>query len=162
MFKQTLSSIFRSKIFGIKQLEFSPDLRITNLFFKKDFLLNNTINSAFIDKLYIYKSDSCGNVRLEKENKETILTFFMLIEQKFSGDHPYKREMIKSFIVALLYEIEPIFKTKILEFHYHQKITRKEEIMKGDKIFSFANAKQAYEAATSRDLFGKVVIEIGH
>ena len=31
-----------------------------------------------------------------------------------------------------------------------------------DKIFSFANAKQAYEAATSRDLFGKVVIEIGH
>ena len=115
----------------IQILEFSPDLRITNLFFKKDFLLNNTINSAFIDKLYIYKSDSCGNVRLEKENRETILTFFTLIEQKFTSDHPYKREMIKSFIVALLYEIEPIFKTKILEFHQHQKITRKEEIMKG-------------------------------
>jgi NADPH:quinone reductase-like Zn-dependent oxidoreductase len=30
-----------------------------------------------------------------------------------------------------------------------------------DKIFSFENAKEAYEAATSRDLFGKVVIEIG-
>jgi NADPH:quinone reductase-like Zn-dependent oxidoreductase len=30
-----------------------------------------------------------------------------------------------------------------------------------DKVFSFANAKEAYQAATSRDLFGKVVIEIG-
>lgn len=29
-----------------------------------------------------------------------------------------------------------------------------------DKVFSFANVKEAYEAATSRNLFGKVVIEI--
>jgi len=95
----------------IEILEFSSDIKITNLFFKKEFLLGNMINPPSVDKLYVHQSDSCGKITLDEKNMGAVLTLFSLIAEKSAGNHPYKREMIKNFIDALLYEIEPSYKS---------------------------------------------------
>jgi AraC-like DNA-binding protein len=113
----------------IEILEYSSDLKVTNLFFKKEFLISDLINSPFIEKRYIYKSGTCLRISLTENNSETIHTLFSLIGNKASSDHPYRMESIKSFIDALLYEIESVDQTSMAGAK--ERPSRKQAIMKG-------------------------------
>lgn len=92
--------------------------------FTKTFLLENNINSHFLESFSYFKSASLPVINMNSQDAKSILDIFILIQQKLEREeHPYRVEISRSIFTTLLYEIQCIYErqNKIIKSKQNRK-----------------------------------------
>jgi AraC-like DNA-binding protein len=104
----------------------SEDFQMTAGFFTKEFLIQNIGNTNFLDNFPFFEANATHVSKLSKPQSEIILSQLRNIETKLSSSHPYKNEIARSLITALLFEVLAIYNEQLTPSLYKQ--TRSEQI----------------------------------
>ena len=90
--------------------ERSDDFLCRFIVFSKAFLIENNINSHFLESFSYFKSASIPVIYMDSPDAKVILDIFLLIQQKLEREeHPYRVEISRSIFITLLYEIQSIY-----------------------------------------------------
>lgn len=88
----------------------SEDFLCRFIVFSKAFLIENNINSHFLESFSYFKSASIPIIDMDGPDAKVILDIFLLIQQKLEReDHPYRVEISRNLFITLLYEIQSIY-----------------------------------------------------
>ena len=90
--------------------ERSDDFLCRFIVFSKAFLIENNINSHFLESFSYFKSASIPVIYMDSPDAKVILDIFLLIQHKLEREeHPYRVEISRSIFITLLYEIQSIY-----------------------------------------------------
>jgi AraC-like DNA-binding protein len=94
----------------IQKVKQSPDCKLKYLFFAKDFLLNNMVNSYELESFLFFSANSKPYVQLEKEDIMALIQIFdILISKRNKNGSKYHIEIIRSIFYTFLYESAAIY-----------------------------------------------------
>lgn len=89
----------------------SKDCLLRFIVFSKRFLVANNINQQILDKFQFTYPDALPVIQLKSEEAVDIVRQFEIIWKKFKNeDHPFRREVVGSQLLSLLYEFEAIYR----------------------------------------------------
>jgi AraC family transcriptional activator of pobA len=104
----------------------SDDYQMIAVFFTKEFLIQNVANTNFLDNFPFFEANATHVSKFPKPQSEIILGQLRGIQTKLSSSHPYKNEIARSLITALLFEVLAIYNEQLTPSLYKQ--TRSEQI----------------------------------
>jgi AraC family transcriptional activator of pobA len=88
----------------------SDDFLCRFIVFSKAFLMENNVNSHFLESFSYFKSASLPVIYPDHEDAKMLLDVYLLIQQKLEREaHPYRQEISRSILITLLYEVEFIY-----------------------------------------------------
>jgi AraC family transcriptional activator of pobA len=88
----------------------SPDFLCRFIVFSKAFLIENNVNSHFLESFSYFKNASLPVIYQDHEDAKMLLEIFVLLEQKLDRlGHPYRMEISRSMLITLLYEVGSIY-----------------------------------------------------
>ncbi|WP_121811065.1 helix-turn-helix domain-containing protein [Mucilaginibacter kameinonensis] len=105
----------------------SPDFLCRFVVFSKAFLIENSVNSHFLESFSYFNSASIPVIYPDNADAKMILEIYLLIRQKLTREgHPYHVEISRSILMTLLYEIQAIYEKQHIIIKGKQ--TRKQEL----------------------------------
>lgn len=121
--------------------DYSDDFLCQFVVFSKAFLIENKVNSQFLDSFSFFKTESTPVIYPEHESAKLLLGIFSEIQQKLQREnHPYRAEICRSILTTMLYELAAIYE------HQHviirNKQTRKQELNMLFQNMVFHNYKE--------------------
>jgi AraC family transcriptional regulator, transcriptional activator of pobA len=88
----------------------SDDFLCRFIVFSKAFLMENNVNSHFLESFSYFKSESLPVIYPDHPDAKMLLDVYLLIQQKLEQEeHPYRQEISRSILTTLLYEVEFIY-----------------------------------------------------
>lgn len=88
-------------------LEVSPDYEAISIVFTNSFIVETLNNSYFLERFTLFNSDQCIYKLLTQEEASKVFAIFLNIQSKIlDKKHPYRRGIVRSSIIILLYELE--------------------------------------------------------
>ena len=95
--------------------------------FSKAFLTEHSINSHFLESFSFFKTSATPVIYLDHEHAKTLLKIYGLIQEKLQNEaHPYRREISRSILTTLLYEVAAAYEQQHVIIKNKQ--TRKQEL----------------------------------
>lgn len=89
----------------------SKDCLLRFIVFSKRFLVANNINQQILDKFQFTHPDALPVVQLKNDEAIDIVRQFETVWKKFKNeDHPFRKEVVGSQLLSLLYEFEAIYR----------------------------------------------------
>lgn len=116
----------------------SADFLCRFIVFSKAFLIENNINSHFLESFSYFKSASIPIIYMVNDSTDAkvILDIFLLIQQKLERkEHPYRMEIARSICTTLLYEIQSIYEKQNQIIKSKQNRKQKLNILFQDLVF---------------------------
>jgi AraC-like DNA-binding protein len=105
----------------------SDDYLCRFVVFSKAFLTEHSINSHFLESFSFFKTSATPVIYLDHENAKTLLKIYGLIQEKLQNEaHPYRREISRSILTTLLYEVAAAYEQQHVIIKNKQ--TRKQEL----------------------------------
>jgi AraC family transcriptional activator of pobA len=105
----------------------SPDFLCRFIVFSKAFLIENNVNSHFLESFSYFKSASLPVIYPDHEDAKMLLEIYVLLQQKLDRqDHPYRMEISRSILITLLYEVGSIYEKQ--HVMVKGKLNRKQEL----------------------------------
>ncbi|TRX35015.1 helix-turn-helix domain-containing protein [Flavobacterium sp. ZT3R18] len=87
----------------------SDDYQMISVFFTKEFLIQNIANTNFLDHFPFFEANATHVSKFSKPQYEIILGQLQGIQTKLSSTHPYKKEIVRSLITVLLFEMLALY-----------------------------------------------------
>jgi AraC family transcriptional activator of pobA len=114
----------------------SNDFLCRFIVFSKAFLIENNINSHFLESFSYFKSTSIPVICMDCPDAKVIMDMFLLIQQKLQREeHPYRVEISRSIFITLLYEIQSIYEKQNLILKSKQNRKQKLNILFQELVF---------------------------
>ena len=105
----------------------SEDYLCRFVVFSKAFLTEHSINSHFLESFSFFKTSATPVIYLDHEHAKTLLKIYGLIQEKLQNEaHPYRREISRSILTTLLYEVAAAYEQQHVIIKNKQ--TRKQEL----------------------------------
>ena len=105
----------------------SDDYLCRFVVFSKAFLTEQSINSHFLESFSFFKTSATPVIYLDHEHAKTLLKIYGLIQEKLQNEaHPYRREISRSILTTLLYEVAAAYEQQHVIIKNKQ--TRKQEL----------------------------------
>jgi AraC-like DNA-binding protein len=105
----------------------SADFLCRFVVFSKAFLIENSVNSHFLESFSYFKSASIPVIYPDNADARMILEIYLLIQQKLEREgHPYNVEISRSILISLLYEVQATYEKQHVIIKGKQ--TRKQEL----------------------------------
>ena len=105
----------------------SDDYLCRFVVFSKAFLTEHSVNSHFLESFSFFKTSATPVIYLEHEHAKTLLKIYGLIQEKLQNEaHPYRREISRSILTTLLYEVAAAYEQQHVIIKNKQ--TRKQEL----------------------------------
>lgn len=102
-------------------------LKMTVLFFKKDFFLKDQANIHFLDKFDFFEQKDRHVIDLDELQQQKFLNYFQQIEQKVIEPSPHTPDIVRSFIYILLNELDDITGSRSIA--QSSTLSRSEELL---------------------------------
>jgi AraC family transcriptional regulator, transcriptional activator of pobA len=103
----------------------SPQLKIISVFFTKDFLIDNTANN-FLEGFSFFELHASHVTPLSRKHIDILLNWLHDLNEKINSTHPHGKEIVKSLLRVLLFEVSSIYNEKGFTSLYKQ--TRSEQL----------------------------------
>jgi AraC-like DNA-binding protein len=105
----------------------SPDFLCRFIVFSKAFLIENNVNSHFLESFSYFKSTSLPVIYPGHDDAKILLEIYVLLQQKLDRqDHPYRMEIARSMLITMLYEVGFIYEKQHVMIK--GKLNRKQEL----------------------------------
>jgi len=105
----------------------SDDYLCRFVVFSKAFLTEHSVNSHFLESFSFFKTSATPVIYLDHEHAKTLLKVYGLIQEKLQNEaHPYRREISRSILTTLLYEVAAAYEQQHVIIKNKQ--TRKQEL----------------------------------
>lgn len=87
--------------------EVSKDFKALSLFFTREFITSTTL--LHLDQFAFLESFSTHVLKIYEKESDDISASLLLLQRKYETVHPYRTEILKSYIAGLLFEIAAIY-----------------------------------------------------
>lgn len=106
--KGTFAAFTPSTILNV--IEASDDYRCTLIIFQKNFLIETLNNIYFLERFHLLNNNGTHYMEVEKHESRIIVDQITKIRNQMEDiEHPFRRDIIRSLIIILLYEVESIY-----------------------------------------------------
>lgn len=106
----------------------SDDFSCVMMMFQKGFLLETLNNIYFLERFQILRNQGVSHIQLEENEMELFEAKLKRIAKKTNQNtHHFKRDIIRSELIILLYELENIFLNQNQEIKYTKRHKGKEK-----------------------------------
>jgi AraC-like DNA-binding protein len=113
----------------------SADYQLIAVFFTKEFFIENNSNKDYLDSFPFFATNSRHVFKVDSKQTETIQILLRTIIDKLSSSHPYKHEIARSLITALLFEISAIFNQQASPA-FHKQTRSEQQVFEFKKLVS--------------------------
>ena len=97
----------------------TDDYSKLTILFTKEFLLNN-VNPNFLDDFSFFDLQDIPVTPLDDTNSAVFFSTLKNIQVKANSEHPYKNDVVRHLLHALLFEILAVYKTQFLPVNHKQ------------------------------------------
>jgi AraC family transcriptional regulator, transcriptional activator of pobA len=105
----------------------SNDYQTLAIFFTKEFLIQNSVDKNILESFAFFEANAKHVSQINKEHSSKVNKILDEIQGKLASTHPYKNEIIRSYIQVLLHEISAIYNQDNFKVVYKQ--TRSAQIV---------------------------------
>ncbi|WP_343556241.1 AraC family transcriptional regulator [Sphingobacterium sp.] len=114
----------------VEVLEASEDFECEIVLFKKSFLEETLNNIYFMERFSLLNNVGLNYLKISENNRLVLKKSFDLIRKKMKEkDHQYRREIIRSLIIILLYEAENIFSQSFCGDTTYENIVGRDKLL---------------------------------
>jgi AraC family transcriptional regulator, transcriptional activator of pobA len=98
----------------------SKDYQTLAIFFTKEFLIQNSADKNILDSFAFFEANAKHVSKVNMDQASKINLILLEIQNKLNSTHPYKNEIIRSYIQVLLFEISAIYNQDNFQIVYKQ------------------------------------------
>lgn len=113
----------------------SGDYQLVAVFFTKEFFIENNSNKDYLDSFPFFDANSKHAFKVDDKQSEAIQIALGNIIDKLRSLHPYKNEISRSLITALLFEIAAIFNQHTFP-SFHKQTRSEQQTVEFKKLVS--------------------------
>jgi AraC-like DNA-binding protein len=118
----------------------TPDFLCRFVVFSKAFLTGQSLNSHFLESFSFFQTSSTPVIHPDPKNIKELLAVYDLIQHQLQREeHPYRKEISRSMLTALLYEVAANYEQQHVIIKNKQ--TRKQELNMQFQNLVFNNYK---------------------
>ena len=105
----------------------SDDFLCRFVVFSKAFLMENNVNSHFLESFSYFRNESLPVIYPDHPDAKMLLDVYQLIQRTLEREqHPYRQEISRSILTTLLYEVQYIYEKQHVIIK--AKLNRKQEL----------------------------------